>query len=253
MRLQQTRLAVSFLLLGLLSSQEAPAFSVAAPTPLKWGAGPIGTGAEVTWSLMPTGTLCAGECQPGPTSAFSALDTFLTFDFVSDLDRAFGGWSLSANITFTQVPDTGAPFGFSNDSNSGRIRIGGHNIDGAGGTLAHSYYPGPNSFNGDIHFDTSENWASGGISFFLVALHEIGHAIGLLHPGDTQELGPFIEGPSLMDEIYVGSRTGLLPDDIAGAAYLYGPPTSVPLPASIIFLLSGLAFLWTPRRHSGSA
>jgi hypothetical protein len=242
--------AAVLLLAGVLSAHDTAAFSVASPAPLKWGAGPVGTAAAVTWSLVPTGTGCVGECPNAPTGSFTDLGDFLAFDFHTELERAFGEWSKVANVTFTEVGDQGLPFAFSNDSNSGEIRIGGHDIDGAGQTLAHSYYPGPNSSNGDIHFDTSENWGTGGFSFFLVALHEIGHAIGLLHPGDTPELGPFVDAPSLMDAIYVGSRTGLLPDDIAGAAYLYGAPTSVPLPPTIGFLAAGLAVFAVRRRSS---
>ena len=52
-------------------------------------------------------------------------------------------------------------------------------FDGVGNVLAHGFYPPPNSGDlaGDIHFDDAETW---NFEFaMLVALHEIGHALGL--------------------------------------------------------------------------
>ncbi|KAK5644617.1 hypothetical protein RI129_005917 [Pyrocoelia pectoralis] len=56
----------------------------------------------------------------------------------------------------------------------------GVSFDGPSGVLAHAYFPQ----NGDIHFDNDEVWnltGERGFDFFSVALHELGHSIGLDH------------------------------------------------------------------------
>jgi hypothetical protein len=65
-------------------------------------------------------------------------------------------------------------------------RVHGDNwpFDGRGGTLAHTFYPAPNTetIAGDLHFDADETWRIGAdVDVYSVALHELGHALGLAH------------------------------------------------------------------------
>jgi peptidoglycan hydrolase-like protein with peptidoglycan-binding domain len=92
-------------------------------------------------------------------------------------------------------------------------------FDGVGNTLAHAFFPPPcgGTHAGKLHFDDSETWAlaHGGGQFDTetVALHEIGHLLGLSHstvPG------------SVMFPTYGGQRRALSADDINGIRALYG-------------------------------
>ena len=74
------------------------------------------------------------------------------------------------------------------------------------------------AISGDVHFDNDENFVykkQGGTDILWVAVHELGHSLGLEHTN--------IKG-SVMYPWYQGYKPDfdLQPDDIAGIRYLYG-------------------------------
>ncbi|PWA96832.1 hypothetical protein CTI12_AA036140 [Artemisia annua] len=88
-------------------------------------------------------------------------------------------------------------------------------FDGPSGVLAHAFSP----TDGRLHFDADENWSVGPepvpdtIDLQSVALHEIGHLLGLAHSED--------ENAAMWSSFPVGSLKGLNSDDILGVKALY--------------------------------
>lgn len=130
---------------------------------------------------------------------------------------AFATWQREIPIDFVEVGSSNSPnftIGwFSGDHGDGAP------FDGVGNTLAHAFYPPTcgGAHAGKCHFDDAEVWglAHGGGRFDTetVALHEIGHLLGLNH---SQVVG------SVMFPTYGGQRRALTQDDIAGIRALYG-------------------------------
>lgn len=133
--------------------------------------------------------------------------------------RAFDRWSTVTTLTFTVTESFG----------SADIKIGffkgdhgdGEPFDGVLGTLAHAFSPP----SGRLHLDLDENWVISGdistsstttaVDLESVAVHEIGHLLGLGHSS--------VEGAIMYPTISSGTkRVELASDDIQGIQVLYG-------------------------------
>jgi Matrixin len=149
----------------------------------------------------------------------------------SEIVRAFNEWAKYAKLTFT--PTSNAT---DNQTISVLFASGAHGdgypFDGPGGVLAHTFYPvptNPEPVAGDMHFDDDESWNIGAnVDVFSIALHEAGHALGLGHS----------DNPDDVMYPYYHMHTGLSQGDIAAILQLYAPQDGtsstspmVPVPA----------------------
>ncbi|KNC27318.1 hypothetical protein FF38_08964 [Lucilia cuprina] len=117
-----------------------------------------------------------------------------------DIARALNVWSQYSNLKFHRVEDTSADIivGF-----GAHYHGDNYPFDGPGNILAHAFYPYEmGSWGGDIHFDEDENWKENstdlarGVDFYTVALHELGHSLGLAHsPVFNSIMFPYYKGP----------------------------------------------------------
>ncbi|KAK4875043.1 hypothetical protein RN001_011465 [Aquatica leii] len=126
-------------------------------------------------------------------------------------------WGKHAHLSFSEVgsnPDLMLDFVPKNHNDN-------YPFDGPHGILAHAFYPIFPGYAGDVHFDEEEPWNivtpsnPDGYDFFSVAIHELGHSLGLSHSEDASA----VMYPTYQ---YIDKKRGLADDDMRGIYYIYG-------------------------------
>lgn len=175
-------------------------------------------GSRITYSFAPDGAMVGGTAST--LNQTMAARGFTTQQWQDQFRRAAGTWQTVAGINLVEVSDNGAALGVSgnqqSDSRFGDIRFFG--VPTSEGTLAYAMLPPP--FNGgtaagDVVFGTTQAWnINSTYDIQTVAIHEIGHALGLDHSTITS---------AVMYSGYNGVKQYLTSDDVSGIRSIYGP------------------------------
>ncbi len=141
----------------------------------------------------------------------------------AELFRAMAEWSRHVRVDFAAAAAPGLP-----RTLAFLFAKGGHGdgfaFDGRGRVLAHTFYPAPpnpETIAGDLHFDDDEAWGlDSGIDVYSVALHELGHALGLGHS----------DRPGAVMYPYYSRLAALTQEDIEAIRELYAARETAPQP-----------------------
>lgn len=155
------------------------------------------------------------------------------YDYATAVQTAMAAWN--SHISTVQLSGTVLPAGSATNGNGVNEIVSSDTIYGeafGSQTLAitTATYQSNVRTEADLIFNTAWTWSiydgplQASIDFQRVALHELGHVLGLGHP---DQANPKQTQPAIMDSIISGLST-LQSDDIAGAQAMYGTPEVVP-------------------------
>jgi Ca2+-binding RTX toxin-like protein len=234
---------------GVGSPSAAPGIyyidALLAPGEPRWN-DTIGTGVTVTYSFL------TGVPDYYGTDA-SERNNFIGFnaDQIDGARRALQLWSEVSGINFVEVSD---------DGGGGQIRFGTANL--GSGIGAWGYYPSGDA-GGDVwlnNLETGNLTQTNGSYGFQTMIHEIGHALGLKHPGNYDAGGGGTPGPYLPTgednrqytvmsyfghpNMFVEPQTPML-YDIAAIQYLYGANSNTRTGDDFYWWDSNTAFVQT--------
>lgn len=198
---------------------------------LKWGPPVPGRGASVTYAVLeedrsyPTARNCKEMSALGPLLDRHNIDRA---DAGDDISAAFSLWAMAADVSFRQVHDPDqAQIVIGAMSRPGGIaftdisRVDAQlrsSAAGAMGTIAQVRI----CLSPDKTWTSVADGASSTYDLRYVLVHEIGHAIGLDHPGRDDGIMGYAY------QTRFENRLELEWQDRNGAAYLYGPARDQP-------------------------
>lgn len=211
---------LAFVLMGLcVSSGFAAAYRLLELDghPVKWGESSFGAGATLTYGYVrvPSNFPNAINCKAmTPIAPMLRRSKIAERNFRAEVRKAFDEWEKVANVQFTEVEDPshaniliGAqarPTGIAYANVRHAARDGSHIAKITGASIC---------FNPLLAWESALDGNRATLSLRQITMHEIGHAIGLDHPGSTGQL---------MGYRYSEEAPGLQAGDVLGAVKLYG-------------------------------
>lgn len=182
--------------------------------PVKWGAPELGRSAVVTWRIAFARGAAPGRENCRRTDGVDGLLANAGLhreDALRAADAAFALWSKAANIRFVPA-GTAAPadITIAAEADDDGIAYTDVTPSGTGNGNVTSLSGAVVCLNPHAKWTTAP---AGTYRLTYVLAHEIGHAIGLDHPGATG---------TLMGFEYDTERNSLAAGDVAGAVILYG-------------------------------
>jgi len=207
------------------------------------------TPTTVRWSIVPDGVVIPDELSTGwsaaPSNFFATMNAKFLFSggsntAVQQIRECFDRWEEISGIDFVfvsvnGVTDDGAAWGSGGSATRGDIRIGMKALDGVNNVVGYNRFP---QDGGDQVLDSAEAWGQSANSFLFLrqtVMHELGHAMGILHSCD-QGASDFLMEPQL-DLSFDGPRA----DDMLSVHSLYGDilePNDAPGPSNWTIPLS---------------
>ncbi len=184
---------------------------------------PNGTpGTQVTFSFM---TAAPDYAEGAESSTFAAMNDAQ----LAAVRQVLQTYQELAGLTFVEVDDSG---------DGGQLRFGTYEvIDGS--DAAYAYFPGPTPTSGDVWVNrasTGNDTPVTGTYAYTTLVHEIGHALGLKHPGNYGQGEPPYLPAGVDNTLYTVmsynthpqlTGTGIRPVtpmlyDVAALQFLYG-------------------------------
>ena len=147
---------------------------------------------SVTYSFPGFGSYWSTDSSSGYGPSSGAGEPWNGFDVLTSSDmaavrQAFASWSAVAQIRFHEVVES--------QTQVGDIRLA-YSSSVSATAQAHAFHPGSSAKAGDIWINSNgtsatNEWTKGSY-YYMTALHEIGHAIGLKHPFEGAALNATI-------------------------------------------------------------
>lgn len=178
--------------------------------PLKWPPGTISMRIMVdNTSLLSDGTTRATSIQAAMQDPARGWNQYLGDEQFTSVIAAPASGADGDHLN--QIFFSNAPYSMSWETNTLAVTT--------------AWYIGNQRTEADIIFNTAWTWDSyrgivhsGGVDIQRVALHELGHVLGLDHPDEAGQ------AVSAVMNSHVSNLDSLTADDITGAQSLYGPP-----------------------------